>query len=126
VKGLRFERIATGRHYNVVFHIGSTYVPVSDDTIEELKEQSLLPDRRSHHANHRPPRCDQRTVIPFPVVREAYLVNSSRLETSPLFLSEIIRCHSIQLSLQGLQETIRQLNPFWSLSNRAGSRKNFL
>jgi hypothetical protein len=46
VKGLRFERIATGRHYNVVFHIGSTYVPVSDDTVEELKEQSLLPAER--------------------------------------------------------------------------------
>ncbi len=46
VKGLRFERIATGRHYNVVFHIGSTYVPVSDETIDELKEQSLLPAER--------------------------------------------------------------------------------
>ena len=46
MKGLRFERIANGRHYNVVFHIGSTYVPVSDDTVEELKEQSLLPAER--------------------------------------------------------------------------------
>ena len=46
VKGLRFERIATDRHYNVVFHIGSTYVPVSDDTIDELKGQSLLPAER--------------------------------------------------------------------------------
>jgi hypothetical protein len=46
VKGLRFERIATGRHYNVVFHIGSTYVPVSDETIDELKEQSLVPAER--------------------------------------------------------------------------------
>jgi hypothetical protein len=35
--------MAKGRHYNVVFHIGSTYVPVSDDTVEELKGQSLLP-----------------------------------------------------------------------------------
>jgi len=46
VKGLRFERIAKGRHYNVVFHIGSTYIPVSDETVEELKEQSLLSTER--------------------------------------------------------------------------------
>ncbi len=46
MKGLRFERIATGQHYNVVFHIGSTYVPVSDETIAELKEQSLIPTER--------------------------------------------------------------------------------
>jgi len=46
VKGLRFERIATGRHYNVVFHIGSTYIPVSDETVEELRDQSLLPAER--------------------------------------------------------------------------------
>jgi len=46
VKGLRFERIGRGRHYNVVFHIGSTYVPVSDETVDELKSQSLLPAER--------------------------------------------------------------------------------
>src|SRR5215213_3584651 len=46
VKGLRFERIGKGRHYNVVFHIGSTYVPVSDESVEELKTQSLLPAER--------------------------------------------------------------------------------
>lgn len=46
MKGLRFERIAKGRHYNVVFHIGSTYIPVSDETVEELKEQSLLSTER--------------------------------------------------------------------------------
>ena len=46
MKGLRFERIGKGRHYNVVFHIGSTYVPVSDETVEELKAQSLLPAER--------------------------------------------------------------------------------
>jgi hypothetical protein len=46
VKGLRFERIGNGQHYNVVFHIGSTYVPVSDETVEELKDQSLLPAER--------------------------------------------------------------------------------
>jgi hypothetical protein len=46
VKGLRFERLGKGRYYNVVFHIGSTYIPVSDETIEELKGQSLLPAER--------------------------------------------------------------------------------
>jgi hypothetical protein len=35
-----------GQYYNVVFHIGSTYVPVSDETVEELKGQSLLPAER--------------------------------------------------------------------------------
>ncbi len=43
MKGLRFERIGKGQYYNVVFHISSTYVPVSDETVEELKDQSLLP-----------------------------------------------------------------------------------
>jgi hypothetical protein len=46
VKGLRFERIGRDRHYNVIFHVGSTYVPVSDETIDELKGQSLLPADR--------------------------------------------------------------------------------
>jgi hypothetical protein len=46
VKGLRFERIGKGRHYNLIFHIGSTYVPVSDETIEELKGNSLLSSER--------------------------------------------------------------------------------
>ena len=50
MKGLRFERIGTGRYYNVVFHIGSTYVPVSDESVEDLKTQSLLPAERSHLA----------------------------------------------------------------------------
>jgi hypothetical protein len=46
VKGLRFERIGQDRYYNVVFHMGSTYVPVSDETVEDLKAQSLLPPER--------------------------------------------------------------------------------
>ncbi len=45
-KGLRFERIGTDRHYNVVFYIGDTYVPVSDETVEDLKGRSLLPADR--------------------------------------------------------------------------------
>ena len=46
MKGLRFERIGQDRHYNIIFHIGSTYVPVADETIEELKSKSLLPAER--------------------------------------------------------------------------------
>jgi len=46
VKGLRFERLGRDRYYNVIFHIGSTYVPVSDETIDDLKAQSLLPAER--------------------------------------------------------------------------------
>lgn len=46
MKGLRFERIGKDRYYNVVFHMGSSYVPVSDETVEELKTQSLLPAER--------------------------------------------------------------------------------
>jgi hypothetical protein len=46
VKGLRFERIGKDRHYNIIFHIGSTYIPVSDETIEQLKGSSLLPADR--------------------------------------------------------------------------------
>ena len=46
MKGLRFERIGTGRHYNVVLHMGSTYVPVTDETVEDLRAQSLLPTDR--------------------------------------------------------------------------------
>lgn len=46
MKGLRFERLGNGRYYNIILHIGSTYVPVSDETLEELKAQSLLPAER--------------------------------------------------------------------------------
>jgi hypothetical protein len=46
VKGLRFERLGNGHHYNVVLHIGSTYVPLGDETVDELKKQTLLPAER--------------------------------------------------------------------------------
>ena len=46
MKGLRFERLGNGHHYNVVLHIGQVYVPVSDETLTELKSQSLLPAER--------------------------------------------------------------------------------
>ena len=46
MKGLRFERLGRNRHYNIIFHIGSSYVPVTDETIEELKSQTLLSSER--------------------------------------------------------------------------------
>jgi hypothetical protein len=46
VKGLRFERLGNGHHYKVVLHIGSTYIPVTDEILAELKKQSLLPAER--------------------------------------------------------------------------------
>lgn len=46
MKGLRFERLGSGKYYNIVLHIGSSYVPVSDETVEELKGQSLLAPER--------------------------------------------------------------------------------
>lgn len=46
MKGLRFERLGTDRYYNIVLHIGSTYVPVSEEIVEDLKTKSLLPPER--------------------------------------------------------------------------------
>ena len=43
MKGLRFERIGKNRHYNVVFHMGSSYVPVTDEVVEELKRPESTP-----------------------------------------------------------------------------------
>jgi len=42
--GLRFERRGEGEYYKVILHIGSTYVPVSDENVEELKQNSMLSD----------------------------------------------------------------------------------
>jgi SOS response regulatory protein OraA/RecX len=47
MEGIRFERLTgDGHHYPVVLHIGSTYVPVTESTIKELKAQALLPGER--------------------------------------------------------------------------------
>jgi hypothetical protein len=46
VKSVWLERLGTNRHYNVVFHMGSTYMPVGEETLEELKAQSRLPAER--------------------------------------------------------------------------------
>ena len=46
MKGLRFERLGRDRHYNIIFHIGTSYVPESDETLDELKAQSLLSSER--------------------------------------------------------------------------------
>jgi hypothetical protein len=45
MKGLRFERLGTG-YYKVVLHIGDMYVPVADETVAELKAQTLMPPER--------------------------------------------------------------------------------
>lgn len=42
MNGLRFERRGDGNYYKVILHIGSCYVPVSDDIVEDLKKQSAL------------------------------------------------------------------------------------
>jgi hypothetical protein len=47
VDGIRFERLTgKGHHYPVLLHIGSSYVPVTEATIKELKSQTLLPGER--------------------------------------------------------------------------------
>lgn len=40
--GLRFEKRGEGDYYKVLLHIGSTYVPISDEDVEELKKQSPI------------------------------------------------------------------------------------
>lgn len=42
MNGLRFERRGEGDYYKVLLHIGSTYVPISDEDVEELKKQSAI------------------------------------------------------------------------------------
>ena len=39
---LRFERRGEGNYYKVLLHIGSTYVPISDEDVDELKKQSAI------------------------------------------------------------------------------------
>ena len=39
---LRFERRGEGNYYKVLLHIGSTYVPISDEDVVELKKQSAI------------------------------------------------------------------------------------
>ncbi|MCY4614190.1 MAG: hypothetical protein OXB94_11305 [Nitrospira sp.] len=40
--GLRFERRGEGDYYKVILHVGSTYVPISDEDVEELKRNSTM------------------------------------------------------------------------------------
>jgi len=45
--GVRFERVpGTGHHYPVLLHIGSSYVPVTEHIVGELKACALLPGER--------------------------------------------------------------------------------
>jgi|TARA_B100001750_G_scaffold236360_1_gene240088 hypothetical protein len=39
---LRFERRGEGDYYKVLLHVGSTYVPISDEDVDELKKQSAI------------------------------------------------------------------------------------
>ena len=39
---LRFERRGEGNYYKVLLHVGSTYVPISDEDVDELKKQSAI------------------------------------------------------------------------------------
>ena len=40
--GLRFERRGQENYYKFLLHIGSTYVPISDEDVDELKKQSAI------------------------------------------------------------------------------------
>lgn len=40
MNGIRFERRGEGGYYKVILHVGSTYVPVSDEDMEALKQES--------------------------------------------------------------------------------------
>lgn len=41
--GLRLEQRGDGNYYKVILHIGSTLIPISDDIVEELRNQTALP-----------------------------------------------------------------------------------
>ena len=42
MKGYGSNELGRDRHYNIIFHIGTSYVPVSDETIDELKAQKSV------------------------------------------------------------------------------------
>lgn len=45
-KGLRLEQRGEGNYYKVILHIGSTFIPLSDDIVEELRAHTTLtPDQ---------------------------------------------------------------------------------
>ena len=39
-KGLRLEARGEGNYYKVILHFGSTLIPVSDDILDELRNQT--------------------------------------------------------------------------------------
>ncbi|MDT3777465.1 hypothetical protein PJI16_07820 [Nitrospira sp. MA-1] len=44
--GLRLEQRGDGNYYRVILHIGSTFIPISDDIVEELRTHiALTPDQ---------------------------------------------------------------------------------
>lgn len=47
MNGVRFERLPNkGHHYPVLLHVGSSYVPVPEIIVSELKACALLPGER--------------------------------------------------------------------------------
>ena len=40
--GLRFERRGEGSYYKVILHVGCCYIPMSEESVEELKTQSAI------------------------------------------------------------------------------------
>ena len=46
MESLRFERRGEDNYYRVLLHVGSTYFPVSDEDVEELKKQSAMPGNK--------------------------------------------------------------------------------
>lgn len=42
VEGLRFEKRGEASYYRVLLHIGSTFVPISEEDVDELKKQSPI------------------------------------------------------------------------------------
>ena len=46
MKGLHFESRGEGNYYKLILHIGQSFIPVSDDICEILKEHTAdTPDR---------------------------------------------------------------------------------
>ena len=43
MKGLHFESRGEGNYYKLILHIGSSYVPISDEIIETLKQHMEEP-----------------------------------------------------------------------------------
>lgn len=43
IPGLRLELRGEGNYYKGILHIGSTFIPISDEILEELRSKTALP-----------------------------------------------------------------------------------